>query len=207
MISFKKIMQLMGFAFVVLLSFIGEPAFAKDNGQIININRNFQIAFTDLGSRVLKPGDLVKVYLSADEFVYLQVLESSVILSKLGASKVEGFQTNLTDFQRMAIGNAVSKVTAGQSKGDNSDIKNSEDTASLLQMQKMEQALNLAKEQIKQLKEVNEASKAKLDELTALNQVKKEEPAIQEGSFTNKPVAEQIKAHLEKMNKIINENN
>ena len=28
--------------------------FAQETGQIININQNYQIAFTDLGSRILK---------------------------------------------------------------------------------------------------------------------------------------------------------
>jgi len=120
--NFTDIKKILQYSFVFLFFIVCGPLFADDNGQIININQNYKIAFTDLGSRFLSQGDVVKIYLNTDEFLYLQVLESSAILSKLGPSKVEGFQTNLNNFQRIAVGNEVVKVNHTQEKKESSEL-------------------------------------------------------------------------------------
>jgi len=202
-----KTLQFAVFSFLLILA---GPLFADDNGQIININQNYQIAFTDLGSRVLNQGDLVKVSLNADEFLYLQVLESSPILSKLGISKVEGFQTNINDFQRMTVGNEVVKIKQTQEKAVETPAETTEskDTVALseMQIQKLEGDLALAKEEIKRLEESNEESKVKLSELASESQTKVEEPAVLPPAIS-KDTLGQIKSHLDNMRKLIDENN
>jgi hypothetical protein len=206
MISLKHISKLTA-CILFFLFFFPHLLLANDKGQIININRNFQIAFTDLGNKSLKHGDIVKVYLDSDGFVYMQVLESSAILTKLGISKVEGFQTSFKDFQRIAIGNTVAKVNgkADPSSSQDSNPKAADEAAPQLHMQKMEQDLNLAKEQIQQLKEANAAAKARLSELTQLNEARTEEASVPQPS--NPAVLDQIKIHIDNMQKIINETN
>jgi len=186
------------------------PLIADDNGQVININQNYQIVFTDLGSRVLKQGDIVRVSLNADEFIYLLVLESSAILSKLGPSKVEGFQTNLSEFQRLAVGNEVAKVNQKKDDVGNpaADISAADAAGELsqLQIQKLEQDLGIAKEEIKYLQKSNEASKLKLSELAVEGRAKNEEH-VSPVQVDNKQVLDQLKVHLDNMRKLIDENN
>jgi hypothetical protein len=200
MIKLKIIKNLPKFVFIFLLLFSCGKLFAEDSGQVININQNYQIAFTDLGNRVLKQGDIVKVFINTDEFVYMQVVESSVILSKLAPSKADGFQTNLSDFQRIAVGNVVSKVSATQGVVDNSvgvaapPVTENKDTgvSSQLQIQKLEEELAQAKEQIRLLEESNERSKAAV-------------AVPQEQTSASKETLEQLKEHLDNMSKIVSE--
>ena len=207
LISVKKLYQ-WGLVLVALL--VGGPVLADETGQIININQNYQIAFTDLGNRTLNSGDIVKVSLSADDFIYMQVIESSAILSKLGPSKIEGFGTNLNSFGHLAVGDLVVKVTAGRDlpvnlAGAENSSKEKEDTAAQLQIQKLEQELALAKDQIKLLQESNEKSKATLNELIKESQIKKEEAVVKPADHSKETLA-QIGTHLENMHKLINDN-
>jgi len=210
MVNSKIIKNFSQFVLIFFLLFSCGKIFAEDSGQIININQNYQIAFTDLGNRVLNQGDIVKVSLNTDEFLYLQVLESSAILTKLGPSKAEGFQTNLNDFQRMAVGNEVVKVNQTQEKVDNSaaNVSETDNTVKLsqLQVKKLEDALSLAKEEIKRLEQSNEESKAKLNELAAENQANGEE-SVQAKQAADKQILDQLKIHLDNMRKLIDENN
>jgi hypothetical protein len=201
------------FAQCLLLCFIiifCGPVLADNKGQIININQNYQIAFTDLGNSVLKQGDIVKVTLNADEFVYMQVLESSPILSKLGTSQSDNFRTSLKDFQGMAVGNEVVKVDQTHDKAEHpaTAIPDSADAAALLEqkIQKLEGQLALAKTEIKRLEELNQESKAKLNDLTVQAQTKNDAPAVVQQADNNE-VLSQLKAHLDNMHKLIDENN
>jgi len=184
------------------------PLFADDKGQIININQNYQIAFTDLGNNILKQGDIVKVSLSTDDFVYMQVLESSPILSKLGSSQLENFRTNLKAFQSIVVGDGVVKVDQNQQKADNAvaDIPGSKGTLELseIQIQKLEKDLALAKEEINLLEKSNEESKMKLNELAAENQTTNEGPVAPEQS-DHKEIFSQLKIHLDNMRKLMDE--
>jgi len=211
MLNLKNTKNILQGSFIFLFFILCGPLFADDNGQIININQNYQIAFTDLGNRILKQGDIVKVFINTDDFVYLQVLESSVILSKLGPSKTEGFQTNLNDFQRLAVGDTVTKPSIAQGVGDISagvvpESDNTQAASSDAQIQKLEQDLANAKKQIKLLQESNEESKATLNELMSEAQVKKEEPVPQEQTDSSKEMLEQLKVHLDNMRKLVNDN-
>jgi hypothetical protein len=210
MLNSKTVRDVLNYSFIFLFFILCGPLFAEDKGQIININQSYQIAFTDLGNKELKQGDIVKVSVSADDFVYMQVLESSPILSKLGPSQLENFRTNLKDFQSMGVGNEVVRVNQPQERVYDSTAGASEAKEAVelseLQIQKLENDLALAKEEIKRLEESNEESKVKLNELAAENQVKKAEPVVQEQS-NSKEILEQIEVHLENMRKLMNENN
>jgi len=190
--TFKNISK---HAFFLLFFIFCGPLFADDKGQIININQSYQIAFTDLGSRVLSQGDIVKVSLNTDEFLYLQVVEASAILSKLGPSKAEGFQTNLNDFQRMAVGNTVVKINQVQERVDHSAVNTPESDhagdLSELRILKLEEELTQAKEQIRLL--------------IAQNQAQKQDLAPQEQSNNSKEILEQLKVRLDNMSKLVNE--
>jgi hypothetical protein len=98
------------FIALLMTAFFQTPLFA-DGGQVINVNQSYQIAFVDLGSGILKQGDVVKVLVGgSDDFIYMQVLESSSILSKLGPVQSDNFKTSLKDISRIAVGNPVVKV-------------------------------------------------------------------------------------------------
>jgi septal ring factor EnvC (AmiA/AmiB activator) len=210
MLNFKTIKNIPKYIFPLFFLIFCGSVFADSKGQIININQSYQIAFTDLGNNVLKPGDIVKVSLNAEDFVYMQVMESSPILSKLGPSQLENFRTNLKDFESLAVGDEVVKVNQGQERVDHSMEKLS-DTKNTLelseqQIQKLEGDLALAKAEIKRLEESNEESKAKLNELAAEDQVKNKEPVAPDQS-DDKELLGQLKTHLDNMRKLIDENN
>ena len=207
----KIFKNLLKYALIFSLFISGKEALAEEKGQLININQNYQIAFTDLGSRVLKQGDIVKVFINTDDFVYLEVIESSAILSKLGVSRADGFQTNLNDFQRLTVGDTVSLASTVQGNIDNSagaipESKDNEGSSLQLQIQRLEHDLAKAKEQVRLLQESNEKSKSTLNELIAQAQVKKEESVPQEQTDSSKEILGQLKAHLDNMSKILNEN-
>jgi len=210
MLNSRTIKNILKYTFILSFFIFCGPLFADDKGQIININQNYQIAFTDLGNSALKQGDIVKVSLSADDFVFMQVLESSPILSKLGPSQVDNFRTNLKEFQSMTVGDAVVKVNETQENADlpTTDSSQSKDAVELseLQIQKLEGDLALAKDEIKRLEKSNEESKIQLSELAAENQTKSEEPVVP-AQTDNKEMVDQIKVHLENMRKLLDENN
>ena len=190
--------------------FFNLPVFAGDTGQIINVNQSYQIAFTDLGNSTLKRGDIVKVSLNSDEFVYMQVLESSAILSKLGVSQQEGFKTNFKDLLRISVGNAVAKVVAApvtvlpavsepQSIVEPPPIAAPVEPApNAADVQRLEQKLNEARTQLQRLAESNEVLKSKINDMSSQAQPKAEEQDL-------KAVIAQLKVRLQNMQRIINE--
>ncbi len=187
---------------------------AEDSGQIININQSFKIAFTDLGSRVLKPNDIVKVFISPDEFLYMKVLECSPILSKLGPVQEEDFKTILQDLPRISVGNPVVKITAS-SQEETAPAVNLESKIMLepppkrdTQNQKLERELMEARTEIKNLKETNAALEAKINDLVLKVQTQEVEAAVSPVPKPNKIDDEsliKIKAQLEKIQRIINQ--
>ena len=162
---------------------------AANTGQIINVNQAYQVAFTDLGNQALRPGDIVQVYITTDDFVYMQVLESSVILSKLGVSQSDPYKTNFKDLARITIGNAVAKVTEpAPVKASPPDVPKAVETSAPAN-----------DEEIQQLKTELGQARQKIKELMQQAQGKKDEEP------ESVPMQE-LRSHLENMNRIINQN-
>ncbi|MBF0511388.1 MAG: hypothetical protein HQL13_03570, partial [Candidatus Omnitrophica bacterium] len=147
---------------------------AQENGQIININQNNQVAFTDLDNRLLKRGDLVKIFVNDDEFVYMQVVESSNMLSKLGVSQNEDFKTNLSDLPHIVVGNKVVPVSAAAStdvkntKVENvAEISHTDTSSNSLQIQTLSLQLKQDQEEIDHLRKLNKLLESQLSEALA----------------------------------------
>ena len=188
------------------------PLCADDTGQVINVNQNYQIVFTDLGSHVLKRGDIVKVFFNGDDFIYMQVLESSAILSKLGPVQSDSYKTNFKDLQRLSVGNTVAKVSeapkASNNPGNAGEVKSTVDAASHeTEIQRLEKELNEARMEIKRLEEANDVFKSQINSLSLKAQAGNNEEGIhQEKSENLKEVFSQLKTRLEHMNQLINQN-
>ncbi len=167
----------------LLVFFTSAPLFAEDAGQVINVNQSYQIAFVDIGNSVLKQGDIIKVLLGAEDSVYMQVLESSSILSKLGPVQTENFKTNYKDLQRISVGDRVVKVSQlSAAVGVPVPAVDTEE------VERLQKELAQAKLEIKRLEEANKI----------LEQSKKD--------VDPKAVPAQLKARLENMNRILNQN-
>lgn len=192
-------------------------ALAAPSGQIINVNQDYQIAFTDLGSSVLRQGDVVKVFLTADDFIYMQVVESSSILSKLGPVQLEQYKTSYRDLNRLAVGNSVKKIDPAVEKtappapavkaaaaapvtpvqaqpAPPAVVDNSQE------LQRLSKDLESAKAEIVRLQESNQSLKAQVNDLTVKGQVQPSEDVKQ-----LKATLAQLKMRLENMNRMVSE--
>ena len=109
-----KILRL--FAYAILFLFSVSVVSANESqefiGEIINVNQEYEIAFTDLSSYHLKINDIVGIYRGNEVLTYLQVAESSSAISKLIPVNKdnEKFSTDI-DFKDLYIGDQVHKVT------------------------------------------------------------------------------------------------
>lgn len=81
----------------------------KVTGEIININHQYKIAFTDIGSEYLRKGDLVEIYTDGKFVSYLEVSEASGAISKLIPPTQQG-KSKGADFSKVAVGNKVIKL-------------------------------------------------------------------------------------------------
>lgn len=199
-------------AFIIFLSMFQGRLWAEDSGQIINVNQNFKIAFTDLGSRVLKPNDIVKVFITRDEFLYMKVIECSPILSKLGTVQEDAFKTNLQDMPRISVGNLVVKLTAAsreEALPSESRIETKIAAEPVPQpdpdRQKLEKELAEARVEIKNLKEINAALEAKVNDLVLKVQTKDAEKASSEQYKINDENITRIKIQLDKLRQLMNQ--
>jgi len=77
------------------------------SGEIININHQFRVAFTDLGKDSLDVGDIVEVKTTEGRTVYLEVIETLSVLSKLAPVRSGQMKTDLSDFARITVSNVV----------------------------------------------------------------------------------------------------
>ena len=209
------------FSFVFLPLSLHAQNTDPSSGEIININQKYQVAFTDLGGQSLKKGDIVKVFLNSKEFIYLQVLEASSILSKLGPVLSENFKTNLKDFQRLAVGNAVEKVKPVSEEIKEKPEENIYQPLAVVESQPKETVLsnqdnfdevqtrlNEAKKEIDSLKESNSSLNGKI------GQVSLEKESLQQmvSGYRKeiqdlKKVISELKIRIEYMNRIINQEN
>jgi hypothetical protein len=106
---------------ILSLFFLGLAwhAFAQEKvtGEIININHQYKIAFTDISSDYLRKGDLVEIYADGNFVSYLEVSEASGAISKLIPPTQPG-KSKGADFSKIAVGNRVIKILPS----DGSDI-------------------------------------------------------------------------------------
>ncbi len=197
-------MNRIALVFCVFAIVLQGPVFA-DEGQIINVNQNYQIAFTDLGNATLKQGDVIKVMITSDEFVYMQVLESSSILSKLGPIQSENFKTNYKDLQRVSVGNAVMKVTAALPEKTapiaSAPVPMAEKivivpTANQAEAVRLEKELKEAKMEISRLMEINKALQLQIQAVPVQDVRQSEDPAV----------LSQLRSKLENMNRLMSQN-
>lgn len=96
----KKILRIFCVLPVIILSLSASSVSA---GEVININHEQQIVFTDLTSKVLKPGDRVQAGYAADGPVTLVVEEASSVLSRLVPFDAESQQR----FMLIRVGSPV----------------------------------------------------------------------------------------------------
>jgi len=104
---------------LVILTFIllvPTPSFSqsKSSGEIINVNHQLRIAFTDLGDRMLNPGDVVKIYNNGNFIAHLKVVETSEVVSKLAIIDEGQYQATFGDFTSINIGDMVTKISQGE---------------------------------------------------------------------------------------------
>jgi len=81
-------------------------------GEVININHHLQVAFVDIDQRNLNKGDVGEVQVGYQETVFMEVFESSAVISKIGVGPVvkRNFDSDISDFEQIKIGNTVNKV-------------------------------------------------------------------------------------------------
>jgi hypothetical protein len=86
--------------------------------EIININMNFGIIFSDLSDTEAKRYDVVAVKLNNGDEVFLQVLEVSPVLTKLGVMRTGSHKTDMNLLKDIKIGNHVRNLEANKTNSD-----------------------------------------------------------------------------------------
>jgi len=96
---------------LVLIFFSPLKPFAKEiNGEIINVNYKYKIAFTDLTDEQLKKGDIVGIYRDGVLIAYMEVITPGSVISKLSWKERLGKYKNSVDFNKVNIGDIVVKL-------------------------------------------------------------------------------------------------
>ncbi len=97
---------------ILIFSLFSFQAFAMRNvsGEIININQQYKIAFTDLSNPELHVGDIVEVRDRGKFITYLKVSEVSNVISKLVMVTQKGLYQTKAAFKDIKVGNSIKKV-------------------------------------------------------------------------------------------------
>jgi hypothetical protein len=85
----------------------------RQRGEIINVNYEYQIAFTDMGLPTLSKGDIVKAQLKDGQSLSLQVIQATEVLSKLVIYAPHSDSATQELFQTLSVGDFVFKVGRG----------------------------------------------------------------------------------------------
>lgn len=183
-------------------------AYADEHGEIININEELQIVFTGLGSNILKRGDIVKVLIDENEFIYLEVIEVSSILSKLGPVDKNGFKTDPTQINKLAIGNTVIKISEENRQESMSKSSLPDDnTQSWDDTKQLEDALHQTKEQLNQLQQDNLSLRNEIQSLSAEKESMGRENLGRANEINQlKSLIADLKIRLENMHKMLQHN-
>lgn len=86
---------------------------SKIRGEIINVNYEYKIAFTDIGSDALSIGDIVEVHMQSGATQFLQVIETTEVLSKIVLRPSSDQDTQNRLFNRIGVGDIVLRVGKG----------------------------------------------------------------------------------------------
>ncbi len=84
-------------------------------GEIINVNSHYKIAFTDLSNQFLRVGDVVEIRDGETLVTHLLVSEATTAISKLVPVEDKGGFSDKVDFTQIHIGQKVLKVNTSQS--------------------------------------------------------------------------------------------
>ena len=94
---------------------------SKVVGEIINVNQDYRIAFSDLNNSQLNVGEVVEIYKEDKFLTYLEVFESSNVISKLMPIETgTRFKTEVT-FDKINVGNRVVKIASGKNIQDSNE--------------------------------------------------------------------------------------
>ena len=104
--------------FIALLLFSNPflHADTKTIGEIVNLTQQHQVAFTDLTSSQVAVGDIVEIFQGQEFLTYLEVVETSKAVSKLGYVQKSGLATSINGFNKISIGSKVVRLELGTKK-------------------------------------------------------------------------------------------
>jgi len=194
---------------IAILTFLPLSAFAQSTtGEIINVSYDYKIAFTDLSQNQLNIGDVVEVFNGRQFTTYLQVLETSSVVSKLGSVESNISSDFHTDFDKISIGNTVIKRSDIPSQKQAADqVQKSIQTspASAPASNKTAQELQDALERVDDLNKLNRELEEKIKRSDAqLNSVNLEKQKYDREVQRLKNKVDQLRLSLENMESIIN---
>ncbi|MCA9401970.1 MAG: hypothetical protein KC713_10100, partial [Candidatus Omnitrophica bacterium] len=150
--------------------------------EIINVNDQYKVAFSDLTSPEVQIGDIIVVYVSPEQKTYLEVYETNPIMSKLGPVKTPTTEIT-TNFSFVRVGTTVAKNGTEPKRiiksGEGPFSQVMAQAAAPMQPDKNQEVLNhlndlLAKnksllEEMTQLKSQLAEAKERIDELKNFN--------------------------------------
>jgi len=99
---------------LIILSPIVSLSQEKMEAEIINVNHQLKIAFTDMSNLYLGIGDIVKVYNKGKLLTHLKVVETSDSVSKLVPVQGKNIYTKSTDFSKINVGNTIMKEKSSE---------------------------------------------------------------------------------------------
>jgi len=96
----------------ILIIFSGINIFAQEMpiGEIVNVNYQYKIAFTDLSNLELKEGDIVEIHKEGKLLTYMMVSKTSSAISKLVPIKKRGVFETKIEIDEITVGSTVRKV-------------------------------------------------------------------------------------------------
>lgn len=180
--------------FLLFLMIVGgSPGIAAEKrGEILNVNFQLNVAFTDLASPDLNKGEQVEVVINDRSSVCLDVLEVSNNISKLIPGSCPQWPESKKNFNKIKIGDVVLQLSAEDDRSgdgqpqtlqEDSNTQTKEDTTRLTEEIHRLAAANKALEskQVKMSQDLKQALK-KIDDLKRMPsspcEVKKSELAL-----------------------------
>lgn len=110
------------FSLIVFIFISGLSKTADAQGEIINVNYQYQIAFTDLNNTSLNVNDIVGLYKSGKLVGYLKVVDTTPVISKLVTIKNDPKYPAPKNFRDITIGTSVIK-TSGEIAKEPMNVK------------------------------------------------------------------------------------
>ena len=195
------------------LAVVCPPSLASIKGEIINISRQYQVAFTDIGNDTFSAGDIVQVDTNDNQPVYLQVMEANTGLSKLAFVKTGKYKTDSSVFEKIIVGNTVTIISQNvpvADKGESlpSPTQKTEDdqkyTQIVVNLEEKEKEVNDLKQSLQDLQNLNRSLKQENSQLYLEKHINEQEKSQNLEEISNlKDVLGQLKARLENVGKLL----